>query len=151
MIGPVSALFSCSTVSWSLFSFFPVSHLLYYPSILKKYIYINATAFIPTPRALSLLLSLPLTAPAFRIPVGAVVGEGSASCSQRRGLRPRARHVQPRAPGRTGLRLRSMRGGHSAPAAVRRPGSSALIRARNGCLLGWTVLFISILRILKFR
>lgn len=100
---------------------------------------------------LSLLLSLPLTAPAFRIPVGAVVGEGSASCSQRRGLRPRARHAQPRAPGRTGLRLRSMRGGHSAPAAVRRPGSSALIRARNGCLLGWTVLFISILRILKFR
>lgn len=100
---------------------------------------------------LSLLLSLRLTAPAFRIPVGAVVGEGSASCSQRRGLRPRARHVQPRAPGRTGLRLRSMRSGHSAPAAVRRPGSSALIRARNGCLLGWTVLFISILRILKFR
>lgn len=96
MIGPVSALFSCSTVSWSLFSFFPVSHLLYYPSILKNYIYIylylNATAFIPTPRAaLSTFLS-----PAHRTCVSHSRGRrrwGGVSV-----LQPEARPETPRAP-----------------------------------------------------
>lgn len=89
---PVSALFPCSTVSWSLFSFFPVSHLLYYPSILKKYIYINATAFIPTPRAaLSTFIS-----PAHRTCVSHSRGRrrwGGVSV-----LQPEARPETPRAP-----------------------------------------------------